>query len=63
MGDPLARRAVRIRGMTGAWPVMPLTEIFMKRTLLAIALVAIALAGCVVVPARPVVVRAPVVVY
>jgi hypothetical protein len=35
----------------------------MKRTLLAIALVAITLAGCVVVPARPVVVRAPVVVY
>jgi hypothetical protein len=36
----------------------------MKRNLLAIALLAITLAGCVVVPARPVYVRpAPVVIY
>ncbi len=36
----------------------------MKRTLLAIALAAVTLAGCVVVPARPVYYRpAPVVIY
>ena len=36
----------------------------MKKTLLAAALVAIVLAGCVVVPARPVYIRpAPVVIY
>jgi outer membrane lipoprotein SlyB len=35
----------------------------MKKTWLVVALVAMTLAGCVVVPARPVVVRAPVFVY
>lgn len=36
----------------------------MKRTAIAIALVAIALAGCIVVPARPIYYRsAPVVIY